>query len=156
MFVVLFTRGNGWLGKVIRFFTKSKFNHVAFTYYDENFGQDMVVEAITSGFHVRPLSKLLSDSTIVHRVTLANHYKPLPILAKWLDKRYDFGGLIGEAFVKIAQLFKRRIKNPLASSSALFCSESAVKLLQELGYPGAETLVAETTDPQMLYDFLQK
>lgn len=151
---IVFTTSNGWLSKTIRFFTRAKVSHVAFTYYDSLFEREMVIEAITAGFHVRTVDKLLKESIIVDSFEIKDEAAALKVLGDWLCTPYDFGGLIGEAIVQIAKIFKRRIKNPLSSGKALFCSEAGAHLLQKLGVPGSEVLDPSTTDPQTLLDFL--
>lgn len=152
---IVFTASNGWLSRTVRFVTRSKVSHVAFVYYDKAFKKDMVLEAINTGFHIRTLERMLEDCTIVESFELPQEEEILVTLSNWLDAPYDYGGLIGQAFIHIARIFKRRIRNPFASKKAFFCSEIAVTLLQAIKYPGSEILIPENTDPQSLLRFLQ-
>jgi len=151
---IVFTASNSWLSRTIRFITRSKVSHVAFVYYDKAFKKEMVLEAISTGFHIRTLERMLEDCVIVESFDLPQEEEVLVVLSSWLDTPYDYGGLLGQAFVQIARIFRRRIRNPFASKKAFFCSEIAVSLLQAIKYPGSEILIPENTDPQSLLRFL--
>jgi hypothetical protein len=147
------TSRNSWISKVIRWFTDSGVSHCFFIYFDEDWERDMVLEATSGGFRIVPYS-FYAESTLV---SLTPAY-PVDVGIKksldWLGVGYDYGGLLGMAWVEIGRRLKCAWRNPWRGANTMFCSEAIVRILQESGYPGADTLDAQSTDPQMLLDFL--
>ena len=71
-----------------------------------------------------------------------------------LDDPYDWLGFVGMGLVEFGRRTGRSWRNPWSKSSRLFCSKAVVKLLQVVGYPGAEHLMPGETNPQDLLNFL--
>jgi hypothetical protein len=154
MVSLVFTRSDTWLGKAIRLVTRSEVNHVAFFYYDLNFGRFMVLEAGKRGFNLAPAPP---EHEIYWKFPL-NLSEPqvFPKLTGWLNKGYDYPGLVGELWVQFMRFFHKKVSNPLASSKNLFCSEAATMFLQKIQYPGSEELDPSATSPADLFEFLQQ
>jgi hypothetical protein len=146
------------LSAVIRFFTGSKVSHAWLLLEDTYFGLPLVLEATTEGFRLIPYAKFQAKTTVIEVVDLDPTYpvdSGVKQAAQWLGDSYDFGGLLGSAFVLVGRWLKRKWKNPSASSKAMFCSEAVVRVLQASSYPGADQLDPEATTPQDLLDYLR-
>lgn len=141
-----------WLVKKL---TGSHVSHVVFVYADADFGMDMVMEAHELGFRLITLEHFARHNNVVRIVEPRASLNPgLRWAATWLGTSYDFGGLLGMAWVLLMRKLGRRARNPLQSSRAMFCSEIAVRALQESGCAWARELTASTVSPQMLLDRL--
>jgi hypothetical protein len=150
-----FSTSNSWISRIIRWFTDSRVSHCFFVYYDTDWGRDMVMEATSGGFRIVAYS-IYEQSTL----TLLRLKYPvesgLSDAVDWLGEAYDYEGLFGMAWVELGRWLKRKWANPLRSANAMFCSEAVVRVLQASNYPNADTLDAQSTDPQMLLEFLSQ
>lgn len=157
MVKVGFSTGNNILSRFIRWATKSKASHAWLSFSDSTLKQEMVMQATIGGFSVMTMREFALHHVVVAQIEPKVSLDQAVVdAADWLGvTHYDYGGLIGGLFVVIGRFFKRKIKNPFASSKALFCSEAVVKILQDAKYPGAEALVPDSTTPQDLLDFMQ-
>jgi hypothetical protein len=153
-----FSTSNGWLPRIIRFFTRAKVSHTFILMQDALYGRDMVLEAAWLGFTMRTLDGFIKAGNQV--VALIDPKQPIDAgvdqALGWLDTLYDYTGLLGMAVVEIGRYLKRQWHNPSHGPHALFCSEANTKILQLSGYPGADKLVAEETSPEDLLEFLNK
>lgn len=151
-----FSTSNAWISRAIRFFTRAKVSHAFLTYNDITIGEPMVMEADYTGYHLRSFKSATLSSTIV---VLSTPKSPidgiLPLCAGWLDKPYDYLGIVGFIWVCIGRWCKAKWHSPLHDSKALFCSESIVLALQDLKYPHADKLVAVETSPDDLLNFMK-
>lgn len=139
----------------IRRITGSEASHAWFTYHDRDWDLPMVLDAHETGFRLITLDAFRARNKIVAIVATKQDLDPgLRQAALWLGSRYDFAGLIGMVVVLVGRWFKRRWRNPFRSSRSVFCSESVVRVLREVKYPGAENLDPESTTPQDLMEFL--
>lgn len=142
---------------VVRKFTKSRASHAWFLYYDTDFEMWMVMEAHEVGFRLIPFERFRSKN---HVVGVFSTKTPLgdglKWAAKWIGTAYDFGGLIGMAFVIIGRIFKRRWHNPMQNSLAMFCSEMAVTVLQLSGVGWAKKTEAPETSPEDLLNLFEE
>jgi hypothetical protein len=156
MIKVGFSTRSNIVSKTIRWATHSRVSHAWLLLEGSFFGNDMVMEATEGGFKLVPYSafKLANDvvDVITPRVSIESGVRAS---ALWLGEGYDYFGLFGEIFVLIGRWFKRKIRNPLAERNAMFCSEAVVYVLQASSYPGANTLVADSTSPEDLLEFLK-
>lgn len=143
---------------VIRWFTKSRVSHAWVLIHEPFFDMEMVLEATEFGFRMVPYETFRAKTNVIEVLTLGPSC-PLDSAVKRAGRRlgedYDFLGLFGGAIVQIGRWLKYKWRNPLASSRAMFCSEAVVYVLQDAGYPGADTLDPEATTPQDLLDFLR-
>lgn len=152
------THSGNVVSRLIRWMTGSKASHTWLLVDDALFGTEMVMEATEVGFRFITYSRFKAEGNdIVTVVTPAFPLKPgMRQAAMWLGERYDFGGLLGSAVVLLGRWLRRKWKNPLGSSKAMFCSEAVVRVMQAAGYPGSAALDPESITPQDLLDFLTK
>lgn len=123
MITLVFTTTNSWLSKLIRFFTKGRSSHVmvGIKVYD----QDMFLHCTSGGVQVTPREKWLKGSTLVAE------YEIVPDVTsgvkqafRLLNDNYDYPALLGYAWLLVMwRLFKKKVKNPLASTTSYVCSE---------------------------------
>jgi hypothetical protein len=153
-----FSTSDWWVSRVIRFFTRAPVSHTYIVFDDTLSGFDHeVYEAAWCGFRMSTREKLESGTTrIVKEVAVdLNAAKALAICRGWLECPYDYAGLVGEAWVMLGRLFRKRWNNPFAGPHHMFCSEAATFLLQMAGgdpalKARAMSLVPRATDPYML------
>ncbi len=152
------TDPKSWVSRIIRWFTKSKFSHVFLFVTNDPILGDYVLQADTDGVEVTSPARFnFNKNPILKQIIPQSDLRPaIKSCLSLLNDQYDFGGLLGMAFVELQwHLFKRKIANPLHfNKNAFFCSAFVVKVLQEAKWPGADSLVPENTDVQMLADFL--
>jgi hypothetical protein len=143
-----------WL---VRLFTGSRTSHVWFLYFDQDFDLYMVMEAHELGFRVLPFSRFKKENRVVSVFkTQADLSTGMRWAATWLGTAYDFGGLIGMAWVLFWRMLRKNVRNPLRSSHAMFCSEITVKVLQRTATTWAKPLRAASTSPQDLLELFEK
>lgn len=151
-----FSTSRHLLSYVIRWFTKSKASHAWILVSDSFLGQDMVMQATMGGFQMESFESFKKRHKVV---TILDPNFPLDKgvqkAAHWLGFRYDYLGLFGSLFVIMGRWLNRKWKNPLNDSNALFCSEVAVMVLEESGFPGARPLDAPSVSPGDLMEFLR-
>jgi len=150
-----FSTSKRLLSRLIRFLTKGKASHTWLYIEDSFLGVDMVLQADTGGFHLGTFAAFERKHHIVQVIRLEHSVeKGLVAATQWLGASYDYTGLFGSAAVLIGRWLKRKWKNPLNSSKAMFCSEAVVRILQLSDYPGSELLDPSATTPQDLLVFL--
>ena len=141
---------------VVRKFTKSKASHTWFMYYDLDFEMWMVMEAHELGFRLIPFERFRSKNNVVGVFTTRTSLSEgLKWAAQWLGTAYDFAGLVGMAWVVLGRIFKRRWRNPLQNSHAMFCSEMALTVLQSSSVGWAKEAEPHETSPQDLLDMFE-
>lgn len=148
-----FSTTNAPLSRLIRWLTKSAVSHTWLVYYDEDFGQDMVLEATLTGVRLVPYDVFKRHNKLVTEVrpVTVPLQAGLAEVGRWLGAHYDFGGLLGMAVVLLGRSLKRRWRNPLRSSRAMFCSELVAVALKASKYPGTDSWVPSQVDPDTLY-----
>lgn len=153
-----FSTTNKLLSRIIRKLTRSRASHAFLVYRDVDFGRDMVMEAVGHGFRLVPYDGFQRRNTIVAEITPAYSIEQgLRRAVDWLGANYDKGGLVGMAYLLVLRWLRLRsrsvrLKNPLAASRALFCSEAVARACAWSKYPGFD-LDPESTTPQDLLDF---
>ena len=144
------------MSRIIRHFTKSEVSHAWLLLDDPLFECQMVMEASEFGLILTPFDKFRSKNDVITVIEpKAQLDTGIKAAGAWLGEAYDFGGLIGTAFVLFGRFLKRRWKNPFDSSTAMFCSEFVVKVMQASNYPGIEVFDAASTTPQDVIDFMR-
>lgn len=155
MIKVGFSTTESWISKVIRKLTKSKTSHTFILFQFAS--RWWVVEASWTGVRITSWESFRSWATVVALVDLPTaHNIDLADVLDTVGSPYDFKGLFGMLWVYAGRLVKQTWQNPLASSKALFCSEMAVKLLQNSGYPDSHLLEASNTSPDDLLKFMTR
>lgn len=152
------TRPANPLSAFIRWVTGAQCSHAWLLINESYFGIPMVMEATEWGIRVIDASIFWKRNKVVcvfkPKVDLTDSVKSS---GKLLGGMYDFAGLFGEGLVQLAaRWLKRTVKNPLASSSAMFCSEMVVTLMKQSAYPGMESMAADSISPEELRQFLEK
>jgi hypothetical protein len=115
---IVFVRGNTWISKLIRFFDKGKFSHVALAVSTERITEAQYKTTVK----VKPLDY---ESYEVFPMSLSEEQKRqlLDSIRKYEGKRYDY-------FLAFSMATKwLRLDNP----NYLMCTELVMKVLQDIG-----------------------
>jgi hypothetical protein len=116
---------------------------------------DMVMDAHETGFRLVPLDLFSQKNEIIDIIDpQINLDEGIRHAARYIGIHYDFAGLFGVSWVLLGRALRCRWKNPFQSSDSVFCSESIVRALQHIGFPGSELLDPEGTTPDQLRKFL--
>jgi hypothetical protein len=143
-----------WL---VRKFTGSRASHTFFVYLDVDFDLEFVMEAHELGFRLVPFERFKEANTLVG---LFEPVKPVDeglkfVAGRYLGTGYDYGGLLGELVVIAGRWFKRKWRNPIRSSSHVFCSEAVcMAMLQSPGYEDFKE-DPDSVDPQTLLQYFE-
>jgi len=142
---------------LVRRFTNSECSHCFFLYWDDDFQCDMVLESHELGFRLITWQRFVRKNRIIALVEPAHNLDPGFLkLGEWVGSAYDFGGLIGQAFVQLGRWLKRKVRNPLSSPRSMFCSESIARCMQWAGHPDARSFSPKETTPQELLTFYRR
>ena len=151
-----FSTSNSLVSRIIRWATGSKVSHTWLLLEDMVDGVSMVMQATGQGFQLITYERFLKGSTVVDVI---DPKQPIDVGVKdalqWLGEPYDTVGLVGMAWVELGRLFKRNWRNWLHSSSAMWCSESCIYVMQAAKYPGADKLVPSQVSPEDLLEFMK-
>jgi hypothetical protein len=140
----------------VRKLTKSRCSHTWLCYWDSEWNMDVVMEAHELGFRLIPFTRFKRENNVVRVVTLRQDIElGVRWAAKHLGDAYDFGGLLGMAWVLLGRMFKKRFNNPLQNSHAMFCSEMAVEVLKRSNVTWAKPLVASEVSPADLLEYVE-
>lgn len=152
------TDPKNFVSRVIRWFTKSTVSHCFVVYYDTEWKRDMVLESEGGlGGSVR-IVKFDPDSPYIVKLITPKHSieEGMDRVVDYLGDVYDYGGLLGMAWVILGRWLKKKWANPWHASKAMFCSELVAQVLIDSKYPGAMQLDPPTTDPELLLKFFEK
>jgi hypothetical protein len=142
------------ISAVIRWITGSRVSHVWLLDTDGLYGVPMVIEASIEGFRPIPYNLFERDNVIIFA---AEPSPPIdlvmPEVMKMLSTPYDTTGLFFAGVAAFLNRFKIWSRSPIHTSTALFCSEAIVRILQKARYPGARELDPDTTTPGRLLAF---
>lgn len=115
----------------------------------------MVLEAHITGFRAIPYRTFKRDNEIVEiiepKISLEQGLREA---VRLLGKHYDVLGLFGMFFVVLGDFIKIKLKNPLRSIEAQFCSEAVVRILRSAKYPGSDALNPNDSSPKDIYQLL--
>ena len=99
-----FSTSNALVSRLIRWVTRSRVSHTFLLIEDSFFGQDMVMEAASSGFRLIPYSVFQTGNT---DVTLITPVVPIDEGVKkaviWLGEKYNYTGDFGMLFVLLGR-----------------------------------------------------
>jgi hypothetical protein len=144
-----FLRTDSWISKLILKFTGGKWSHAFLCYYSAEFETWLQLGSEINGWVHEPVIGLASPHLFYLLPTPFDLGLGLKKNVKWLGTGYDFGGLLGMAWVLIAwRWLKRQIKNPLQSDASWFCSEIVAQIMRDSG--ATLTLEPGSTDPNRL------
>ena len=140
------------ISKIIRWITGSKISHAWIGYYDETLGQRMVLQAEAWGYETRPWTRWIKQNKWVAEFIVPGRDKAklaLQNIATFLGVKYDYGAAFLLGF---RRWFGRWIKLPYRNPGKLMCTEAVVKFLKIGGYPVADDLDLELTEPDVLWN----
>jgi cell wall-associated NlpC family hydrolase len=143
-----------FVSKAIRFFLRDNVSHTFLAF--DMFDQQWVLEAGLHGVILVPMSKWEKNSKIVDWFPLQTALpdsKVIKIALQELGQPYDFGSLFGFIWTMTGKWLKLKVRNPWTSAGATICSELVARVLQRMGYSGAEKLDPEQTTPSDIQDF---
>jgi hypothetical protein len=152
------TQTHNILSRMIRAVTKSRASHAWLLVDDSLFGCPLVLEATEVGIRLIPFKTFQVKNTVVHLSPAhveASMEVGLRAMSVALGNAYDFTGLFGMFFVYLGRLFRKKWRNPIRSSKAMFCSEFVCRVLQSARWPGAEALDPDSTSPEDLLVFIE-
>lgn len=157
MITAAFSTPKRWtlLSWLIRKFTKSKVSHCLIGIHVH--GIPMFLECTAGGVKISLRSKYEKTDNILYEYKFLHDMSaPLEHAYKHLQESYDYAGLVGFAWVIILwRLFKRRVRNPFASSRAMWCSEFMLHLNHNHVIPEWKDLDPELTHCQHLLDRIE-
>ena len=144
---IIFTTSDHWFSKLIKFFTSSPVSHVLIGY--RLLDTDVCIHAGARGVVIDTRAKALAKRKVwkEFKVVQGVHLRHA---MTHLGTAYDVGGLFGFFPVWIAKWFGKKMKNPFASATAMFCSELVVRLNLCGCIPEFDGLDPETTTPEDL------
>ena len=153
---IVFTASAHWMSRVIRKVMRSQVSHVYIDYPSDMWGGRWAAEATKGG--VRKVQVRKAKKYVFAEFQCKFDAKPgLRSVAKYCGEDYDYiGALAFGVLVLLRRWLKVKVRRPLSSSKAQFCSEFVTRFLQGAGI--AETLNwnVEKSDPGRLYRFCNK
>ena len=153
MIYIGFSSTNTILSRLIRWVTGGVVSHTFLVF--EMYGRPWLLEAEWDGIVVTPMEKFKAHNNIVKIFPVASLTdKDISLAMDMLGEAYDYTGVFGIIITKFGDIFKKKWRNPLNNTKALFCSEMVTKVLQNAQYPGSDILIPENTSPQDLLTFL--
>lgn len=131
---ICFSRPKGWnpFSRLIRWLTKSQVSHASLGV--EVLGVPCILECTIGGVRFLPRHKFLQHSVIVeeYRTTAVSSAGLSHAIKDHLGDSYDYFAIPGYAYLLIcARWFRKKVKNPLASPTALVCSEFVLHIDHE-------------------------
>lgn len=130
---VCFSRTNGIVCKIIRWFSRGSVSHALLTFRDETLDKTFVMEANGRGFMLTPWRKWLDGHELVCRFSLSLDEKlqltALRDLAQFLGSQYDYLSLLGFFFRR----WWGRMRNPFDDPKKMICSEAVARFLYTAG-----------------------
>jgi hypothetical protein len=149
------TRRKNPVSRVIRWVSKSRFSHAWIVYYHPIYHCDVVVEADAHGIVELSYGRFRSMNDDVLEMLPPDDVSldhGMTGLGPTLGTPYDYGSLIGRAWVYLGKWLGRKVRNPLRNVKKDCCVEHAYKLLQCSGQLlGVDP---EQESPQDLHDRL--
>jgi hypothetical protein len=160
MIQVGFSHATGFwvfLSKAIMAITGRPYSHcwLLCTGADGIRGVDVVLtEDENGGLHFVPWAGYSTGKTIVAVLNSPYDLGPgLVALLQVLGTGYDFTGLVGEGWVLAMQAwFKRKVANPLAIASRMWCSEAIYYGMEHTPQFGIPPGTSDQVVPGLVYD----
>jgi hypothetical protein len=151
-----FSTTNIWLSRLIRAATGSKYSHCWVRHGSAVWGGTWVTHADWPVVRQWPWRSASAKWTVQQLYAPRFDIRPaLAAVRKDFEARYDIPGLFGMVFVELGlKWFKRRLKNPLASPTAVFCSEFIAEILIAARLPGTEGWDARSMAPEDVADYV--
>lgn len=138
----------GMFSRIIMLFTGAKASHAWMLYWDVDFEMDMVMDAHETGIRIVPLTKFMQKNNVIEIYTPSISIDSgLKAAGQWIGTPYDYEGLFGMMWVQIGRWFKRKWKNPFATTKMVFCSKWCLLTMQAAKYPGSISFDPDGTNP---------
>jgi len=149
MTTVMFGTSRGLLSRVIRWVTKSPASHALIGFEVE--GVPCVLHATVGGVQISLRAKWERNAKVVaeYRTIVQPDIRHA---VTHIGDHYDYVGLLGYVWVLAWRALKKRVKNPLASSRSVVCSEFLLHLNHDDAFPEWSDLDPETTTPRDLME----
>lgn len=158
MITVAFSTPKRWtlLSSAIKWFTKSKVSHCLIGV--EVHGIKMFLHCTAGGVILTPRQKYERSNLILNEYKLRSDVSDaLAHAYSHLNDAYDYAGIFGFAWIIICwRIFRRRIRNPVASAKAMWCSEFVLHLNHAGAIPEWQGLDPELTHCQHLLDRIRE
>lgn len=145
----------GWFKRLL---LRDEVTHVWLEYFNEDFGQEVVIHATVGGVQLQPKSHVLKKYKEKFRYrTSVNVPGGYATAIEAIDTKYDYPGL----FFAVIMLYVWRwlrieLNNLLASPTAVICSELVVMCDPTGQIPEWRNLDPEGVSPQMLLDICRE
>lgn len=139
-----------FLSRLIRWATRAKYSHCWVRHGSTVWGGIWITQADWPVVRTWPWKSATAKWTVkkLYRPRFDIH-PALAAVRQDFEDPYDIAGLFGMALVMIVlKWFKRRIKNPLANPSGVFCSEFVAQILVAAKLPGTEAWDTEAITPK--------
>lgn len=147
--IVLFTSSH-WFSKIIQFVLGSKIGHAAIGF--EKDGKQFFLHAAWGGVQISTKESVMSNHSIVAEFEiLPDMSDELALAETKVGKPYDTVGLLGYLAVLFAKKFGIGLHNPLASKSAVVCSEFVMELDVNNEIPEFNGLTPSDITPKDLF-----
>lgn len=126
---IVFTAGTHWISRLIRWVLRSEVSHVFIEYPSELWGGRWVAESTKGG--VRKVQASMARHHVKMEYVCKFDIAPgLKSVAKYVGVKYDYvGALVMGMLALFWRWFKIKLKHPLRSSKAQFCSEFVSRAL---------------------------
>jgi hypothetical protein len=123
MVKVVLTASKSLVGRIIRWITRGDVSHVLIQYPSDLWGGEWAAEAISTGVVKRPAEK--ARHAVVREYRCKFDPKPgLHAIRSLIGEPYAYEGLfIAGWLILLYRIFKKKIRKPLHTANAQFCSE---------------------------------
>lgn len=129
MTTIAFSTPKRWtlLSWAIKKFTKSRVSHCLIG--TEIMGHQIFLHCTAGGVKIDSRKGYLKDNDLIHEFKFKGGMTEA-VRHAWshIDDDYDYAGIFGFAWVIIWGWLKRKVKNPVASPSSMWCSEFVLHL----------------------------
>lgn len=144
---IVFTASTGWIGRLIRWVTRSKVSHVAIEYSSSTWGGQWIAEADWRGVWKVPAAKVKKNVYCEYKCKF-DARPALQSIAGYVGTTYDYKGLFMLAWITAFwRIFRIKIRKPLWKTNSVKCSELVAKMLIAAD---PSNLVLQGWDPEMI------
>lgn len=153
-----FSRPKRWVlwSWLIQKVTRSRASHVLIR--TPVLGCDCFIHATVGGVKITPAARYMRGREVVAEFRIMRKLDSgITHAMSHVGARYDYAGILGFLWVVLAwRLFRKRIKNPLASPTGVVCSEFVLELNHGKQIPEWLGLDPERTHPQHLLEIAER
>lgn len=125
---IVFEKDRGFVPRVIRWLTKSDFNHVAIEYDSDDWNGRWAAEAATKGVRTVPSSKRKWTRRFLVKYPEAKI--DLRSTSQFIGEAYDFAGFFLFGWILLFwRVLKLKVRRPWRSTKGQFCSEFVARFI---------------------------